>query len=239
MLKLRQHSHQYGTPRNVILAAVLLFLLHKMTTISWSTPVKVISIPHKVWQVWKETSQELQDELKQFSATWYLHNPEYRYELVHDSVMEGFVERNFRETRPDIADTFARVPDTILRADYLRYLILLAEGGTYIDIDTECSRPIQTWIPDEYQGKAGLVIGIEYDAFNETVGIGFKYPVQFCQWALMASPGNRVLRHVVDRVTTALHDLAKEPLGEIRATTNDEVLGTTGPQVCHLSCCHS
>ena len=58
-----------------------------------------------------------------------------------DIAAKNFVVDKF-DNVPGLAETFNKTVDAILRADFLRYLMIFSEGGVYTDIDTECTRPI-------------------------------------------------------------------------------------------------
>lgn len=102
-------------------------------------------------------------------------------------------------------------------------------------MDTDCTRPIDSWIPQEYVNKTGFVVGVEYDAMDDGIRSDFEDRVQLCQWAFMSKPGNKVLQHVVDRVTKALQALAPDG-GKIECGSNDDVLHITGPRVSCQKC---
>lgn len=187
------------------------------------------AIPRRIWQTWRDPPQSLADDYREWSSTWIKKNPGYRYELLTDDTALTYVQTSFID-RPDILDTFLRTEDIILRADYTRYLALLADGGTYVDMDTDCTKPINDWIPAEYKDKVGFVVGVEYDALDGDVRSDFEDRVQLCQWAFMSKPGNHVLKHIVDRVTQALQDKAPDG-GRIIVEGNDDVLHVTGPRV--------
>ncbi|QIW96693.1 hypothetical protein AMS68_002211 [Peltaster fructicola] len=187
------------------------------------------SIPRKIWQTWRDPPQGLSDDYRDWSKTWSQKNPDYRYELLTDGTAMTFVQTTFHN-RPDIIDTYIRTEDVILRADYTRYLALLAEGGTYVDMDTDCTRPIDSWIPLEYVNRTSFVVGVEYDAMDDGIRSDFEDRVQLCQWAFMSKPGNKVLEHIVNRVTKALQNLAPDG-GKIECGSNDDVLHITGPRI--------
>ncbi|KAK3619025.1 hypothetical protein LTR56_024280 [Elasticomyces elasticus] len=161
------------------------------------------SIPRKIWQTWKQPATDIQDhDLRRYATSWAKLNPGYRYELLTDTAAKRFVANAFTE-RPDITSTFERIDDAILRADVLRYLVILAEGGLYTDIDTECTKPIDTWLTSEFHRSSGLVLGIEYDA---TAGAPaeFNASLSICQWTFMARPDHPVMQAVVDAVIQEL-----------------------------------
>ncbi len=56
------------------------------------------------------------------------------------------------------------LPQPVLKADFFRYLILLARGGIYSDIDTTALKSAVEWVPSEVpRSTYGLVVGIEAD----------------------------------------------------------------------------
>ncbi|KAL9069922.1 MAG: hypothetical protein Q9161_005236 [Pseudevernia consocians] len=68
---------------------------------------------------------------------------------------ESYVKDRFSH-RPDIEETFVDLQDPILRADFIRYLVLLGDGGMYSDIDTTSLIPIDDWVPSAYVNKQNL-----------------------------------------------------------------------------------
>ena len=65
---------------------------------------------------------------------------------------------------PDVVEAYQALPLNILKADFFRYLILLARGGVYADIDTTALKPAMEWLPGGFKASTvGLVVGIEAD----------------------------------------------------------------------------
>ena len=95
--------------------------------------------PNKIWQTWKKPAALLSDEDLGRVKTWHDQNPDYRYELLTDTSAEAFVHQHY-DKEPLIKDTFFALTDKILRADFLRYLILLGEGGVRFSSSLHCLR---------------------------------------------------------------------------------------------------
>ena len=93
-------------------------------------------------------------------------NQKHRYEIITQHSAESYVRDRFAH-RPDIEEVFIDLQDPILRADLIRYLVLLGDGGTYSDIDTMSLKPIEDWVPPAFKDKVNLVIGIEYDSLGK------------------------------------------------------------------------
>lgn len=190
---------------------------------------KDLYFPRKIWQKWETSAQGLEDELQRFARSWANMNPRYRYELLTSDSALSYVRERFSH-RQDIVQIYEKTEDKILRADLIRYLVLLADGGVYTDIDTHCSKPIDDWIPSEYVGSANLVVGLEYDAQGGEVRGDFTLPTQLCQWTFMSRAGSPALQRVVDEVIKALDDLYKSDKGT-SSLSLPQVQDTTGPHV--------
>jgi len=118
----------------------------------------------------------------------------------------------------------------VLKADFFRYLILLARGGIYSDIDTHALRSAAEWLPDSVPKEAvGLVIGIEADPDREDWAQWYSRRIQFCQWTIQSKPGHPVLRDIVANITE--QTLALKKSGKLRSFRGDKVIEFTGPAV--------
>lgn len=185
--------------------------------------------PRKIWQTWEQYPQDMDDELQRLSKTWTDTNREYRYELLTSESATTYVREHFKE-QPQIIQAFEKIDHPILRADLIRYLTLLAEGGVYTDIDTDCSRPIREWVPQGLLNVSNVVLGIEIDSRGEEPRPDLKVPSGLCQWTLMSKPHHPVIQHVVDQVVTQLNDF-EEDNENAPVLTYDVVMKTTGPRV--------
>ena len=189
----------------------------------------------KIWQTSPTGVLDLTGSDRKNSDKWNDLNPQYRYELLTDEGCDAYVRRAF-EYEPEIIGMFTGLQDSILRADLIRYLVLLGDGGVYSDMDSEPLKPIDEWIPTEYKNFTNAVVGIEYDTF----GLGHEpalLDVQFVNWTLVARAGHRLMELMVWNAMEAIRNLAAKqntPIGGIKATFND-VLMTTGPALFTLS----
>lgn len=181
--------------------------------------------PSKIWQSWKDDSDNPTARIVGFPRQWRVVNPDWRYECITDTNNDAYVRDNFDAS---ISNVFTSLQDPILKADLLRYLILLREGGVWADIDVYPHQPVSKWVPKQYQGSVNLVIGIENDHHKKPIWPGSPYSVQLCQYTVLAKPNHPAIRTVVDQVVRDLEKLlaSKKP-GE--AFTFEDVMASTGP----------
>ena len=186
-------------------------------------------IAKKIWQI---HFNHLRDPASHGSiATWRDMNPAYEHKIL-DDVMGIEIIRKHYDQDPDTQRTYLELRSTILRADYLRYLVLAAEGGIYSDIDTHAVKPIEKWYSDSTDRPVRALVGMEYDQLdNPVLTAGMYMPVQFCQWTLAISAYHPLMTSMVESVTQDLQQLARLKNVSLShlSPTNPEVLFTTGP----------
>ncbi|OTB10638.1 glycosyltransferase family 32 protein [Daldinia sp. EC12] len=190
-----------------------------------SEPSPPEGFPRKIWQSWKDDSDDPTDRTVGFPHQWRVVNPQHRYERITDANGETFVAEHLH---PATADLFSNFTDPILRADFLRYCVMLIEGGVWADIDVLPHRPISEWVPQQYLDKANLVVGIENDHHKRPIWRGSPYSVQLAQYTILAKPHHPAITKLVDRVKENLEKLfqSKKPGGIV---TFEDVMATTGP----------
>ncbi|KAK3391100.1 nucleotide-diphospho-sugar transferase [Podospora didyma] len=188
--------------------------------------------PPKIWQSWKDDSEIPTGRTAGFPHRWRAANPDWRYERITDDNIDAYVLNSFDGA---ISELFTTLKDPILKADFLRYLILLKEGGLWADIDVLPHQPVTKWIPERYRNnKVNLVIGIENDHHQQPIWPGSPYSVQLCQYTVLAKPGHPAIQGIVDQVVRNLEELldkknasSSEQPGA--TTTFEDVMATTGP----------
>lgn len=145
-----------------------------------------------------------------------------------DLTGDKYVVDNFAH-RPDIVEMYLALAVPILKADILRYLLLLAEGGIWCDLDVSCGDvPIREWVPETMRAKTGLVVGWEFD-----VGWGENIIRQFESWTIMAAPGSPHLLMVINDIVDAIQGRTREygvPVQELTLEMVGDVIDLTGPR---------
>lgn len=190
--------------------------------------------PSFIWQTWKyaPSSGAFEDRLRPKEATWTDKHPGFVHEVIVDDAAEHLV-RYLYSTIPQVAEAYVAMPLPVLKADFFRYLILLARGGIYTDIDTEALQTAANWLPPQFdQSTIGLIVGIEADPDREDWAEWYARRIQFCQWTIQAKPGHPVLREIVAHITeTTLRLQKQKELTKGKLPTTINVMDYTGPGV--------
>lgn len=193
--------------------------------------ISIKGIPDKVWHSAK--TYNLSGQQHEWIDSWTVSNPSSRNELLTDLSAAAFVRAHYQETRPDIVDVYENLPIPILRADLLRYLIVLAEGGYWSDLDVQSEKPMSDWVPLEYKDeKIDMIVGLEFDF--EWRGPGTEVASQFCNWVFSARPSSHNLQVIVDTVIAKIKEIADSnhiPVSEIKLEMLFDVVNVTGPKI--------
>lgn len=198
--------------------------------LAYNYPYDVESkFPAYIWQTWKYTPSQSEFSFREEEATWTRLHPGFTHEVITDAVAASLV-RLFYAAIPEVLEAYEALPLPVLKADFFRYLILLARGGVYSDIDTAAIQPATDWIPESVPRQAiGLVIGIEADPDRPDWADWYSRRIQFCQWTIQSKPGHPVLRDVVAKITE--ETLLKKRSGSLAGFKDKNVIEFTGPAV--------
>ncbi|EEB09558.1 alpha-1,6-mannosyltransferase Och1 [Schizosaccharomyces japonicus yFS275] len=184
-------------------------------------------IPKTIWQTLKSFDSE---GYLGYINLWTKANPGYVHAVLTDDDAEEFLREHFGdESKSRLMEYFFKLPEPVMKADFFRYLSLLAEGGYYTDIDTSPIKPIDKWVPAKFKDSdIGMIVGIEADPDRPDWNDYYARRVQFCQWTIAAVPNHPILWDMAQRIT-------KETIK--RAETNKldtrygNVMEWTGPGV--------
>jgi alpha 1,6-mannosyltransferase len=159
--------------------------------------------PAYIWQTWKYTPNqgEFKEEFREAEASWTIHHPSFVHEVITDNVAVHLIQHLYASV-PDVLAAYHALPLPVLKADFFRYLILLARGGIYSDIDTVALKGAADWIPSDVPANSyGMVVGIEADPDRPDWHDWYSRRIQFCQWTIQSKPGHPVLVDVVANIT--------------------------------------
>lgn len=185
--------------------------------------------PAYIWQTWKNSPAEknFDEGYRSKVKSWTDKHPDFVHEVITDQTAVYLISHLYSAV-PEVVEAYNALPVPVLKADFFRYLILLARGGIYSDIDTDALKPATEWVPaDVDRSTFGLVIGIEADPDRPDWAEWYSRRIQFCQWTIQAKMGHPVLRNVVASITE--ETLARKRAGTLVASKLDNVIEFTGP----------
>jgi mannosyltransferase OCH1-like enzyme len=107
-------------------------------------------IEKNILQTWKSKSS-IPENFRYWSGTIRDLNPQFSYYFWDDGDNRTFIETNY----PWFLDVYDKYPLEIYRVDAVRYFWLYHFGGVYIDMDSECLRPLG----DLCEDNTGVVLG--------------------------------------------------------------------------------
>ncbi|KAK7962888.1 uncharacterized protein PG986_003713 [Apiospora aurea] len=185
--------------------------------------------PAYIWQTWRYTPADEEFAFREQEASWSEQHPGFVHEVITDQVAVHLL-RVLYAAVPEVLEAYAALPQPVLKADFFRYLILLARGGIYSDIDTFALKSALQWIPDAVPKESiGLVVGIEADPDRADWKEWYSRRIQFCQWTIQAKAGHPVLRDIVTRITQ--ETLRRAKAGGPFITKDKSVVEFTGPAI--------
>jgi alpha 1,6-mannosyltransferase len=182
-----------------------------------------------MWQTWKTspTEEGYGARFRSATASWDTLNPDFEHEVVTDTAAVELVHQLFAVT-PAVFGAYDALPNPVLKADFFRYLILLALGGVYSDIDTTALKSVSHWAPTELE-PFGLGVGIEADPDRPDWHDWYARRIQFCQWTIMSKPGHPVLIDIVTSITE--ETLKRKARNELQPRFMKTVMEFTGPGI--------
>lgn len=193
-----------------------------------TTTTRLPQIPPKIWQIYLSFSPDALASYVLPIHSWVSMSPSHTYSILDGEGSLAIISKLASSpAHAHILPLFYAMSRRVLRADFLRYLLLAIEGGVYSDIDTELTKPIHEWVPDRFKNRTRLIVGLEAD--QDPPVAGTTYPVQFCQWTLASAAGHPAMWTMVERI---LEEVKNRPFQEPPATieySDNEVLDITGP----------
>lgn len=179
--------------------------------------------PAYIWQTWKYglNDDRFGDKFREGESAWVGKNPGFVHELFNDDTANAMVHHLYMHL-PNVVRAYEILPTVALKMDFFRYLILLAKGGVYADVDTNPLQSVPNWIPENVSpSEIGLIVGIESDPESAEWKKEYHRRLQFGQWVLQAKPGHPILRDVVARITE--QTLLKADQGKLWVDVNDRI----------------
>lgn len=178
-----------------------------------------------------DNNQGISEELASNKANWDEKNPGFVHEIFSDDIIYALV-RHYYAAIPEVIEAYNALPTKILKIDFFKYLILLARGGLYADMDTVPLQPIPNWIPGDVDPrKIGLIIGIEHDAQDNTWKNDYVRRLQFGTWIIQAKPGHPIIREIVAQITETTLQRKKNDEMNLNFRNDLNIMSWTGSGV--------
>jgi inositol phosphorylceramide mannosyltransferase catalytic subunit len=89
---------------------------------------------HQIWL----GSKPIPTALNRFCQTWHTFHPNWVFQLWDEPTSIALIKEKY----PNFLTLYESIPYAIQRVDIIKYLVLSAFGGVYIDCDYECLKPI-------------------------------------------------------------------------------------------------
>ena len=140
-------------------------------------------IPKIIYQTWHSPEKKLSKSARDDLFILKKLNPEYEHKYFLDNEIETFVHENFPG---EISECFNKLNLIVCKVDLWRYLILLKNGGIYLDIDSRTNTSFSKLIKKEDDA----IITFEH---NQGSNI-------FAQWVLIFNKNHPALKKVVEVV---------------------------------------
>lgn len=141
-------------------------------------------IPRRIFQTWKSKT-DLPENFAVWRNSFIAKNPSYHFDLWDDADNRRFIAEHFKW----FLKAYDSYPAEIYRADMVRYFYLYMYGGLYVDLDTQCLKPL-----DAVLEQSGVILG----RLAST-----PYPAESIPNAIMASsPGEEFWLYLIARAMT-------------------------------------
>ena len=186
--------------------------------------------PAYIWQTWKAGPGDggFEEKLRPMEASWSELHPGFIHEVITDSTAANLI-RYLYVSVPEVIEAYNAMPIAVLKADFFRYLILLARGGIYSDIDTTALKTATDWLPKTVApSSVGLIVGIEADPDRPDWHDWYSRRIQFCQWTIQAKIGHPVLRKIVTQITEQTLRMKKQGILD-KGRMDMSIVEFTGP----------
>lgn len=186
--------------------------------------------PAYIWQT-KSSVESESSKTREQEKQWREKNPGFVHEVTNDDMANALVH-HFYGSVPEVITAYQALPSHILKVDFFKYLILLARGGVYADVDTAPIQAVPNWIPENVEpNKIGLLIGIEHDASAPDWRTRYIRRLQFETWVIQAKPGHPVIREIVAKITEETLKRIEEDTLSVKLRNDLTIMSWTGSAI--------
>ncbi|KTD12100.1 Glycosyltransferase sugar-binding region containing DXD motif protein [Legionella gratiana] len=171
-------------------------------------------IPKHIHQTWKNAAMDA--PLKDYQNSWRQHNPSFSYSFYDDLNCVDFITQFY----PEYVIPYSRLQTGVQKADFFRYLIVFHYGGIYADIDMECYKSFDCFMPFN-----GLLLSVEAKLTHiNQHKLGYSFPFQLANCIFAAEPKHWFLKKIINHIVTLIMDGTK-------IQNNEDIEDMTGPRM--------
>ena len=148
-------------------------------------------------------------------------NPEYAFKYYDDDEMELFMKNNMPF---EVYTAYLNLKIGVCKADFFRYCVIYIRGGVYLDLKSNCKKPLAQIIQPQDRMLIGQWTMFDQGAdealqmFDSAGKILFPEKPQrvlckalvdvsggeYCQWFVAAEPKHPYLQRVIAHITTLI-----------------------------------
>ena len=145
-------------------------------------------IPARIFQIWFG-SKEPPANCRYWRNTLIEKNRRFKFHLWDEFDNRRLIETN----APWFLPTYDAYPAEIYRCDAVRYFYLYLKGGFYIDLDTECLRPLDAFLkyPGVVLGRMGVNNDFAHSIPNAIMASRDREPFWLLAIALLMERGGQ------------------------------------------------
>ncbi len=163
---------EFSASKNKAIINTELLEIPKLIKASKKSNNKDPKIPRIIYQTFK--SNCVPKGMYDSAMSWVKFNPTYEYRFFDDNDCITLIKNNFDQK---ILDIYLSIKIGAFRADIWRYCALYLTGGVYADIDTVCTRELDTLFDDDIDFIAPLSIRtIPYGIYNAFICTQARHP---------------------------------------------------------------
>ncbi|GJQ13381.1 hypothetical protein GpartN1_g5172.t1 [Galdieria partita] len=168
-------------------------------------------IPSIIHQIWYDWDKAMPPQVSRSVESFQQWNPHATRLLWRRKDLDELVEHFY----PWLNNLFSRLPSAILKADFLRFLLLQQFGGVYSDIDTLCLKPAYEW--SNGRSNVSLITGYEASLRDDmmwqthpNMAKPLARDVQLASWTVAAAPLHPLVVRLVHGCVSKLGNMTSD-----------------------------
>jgi hypothetical protein len=163
------------------------------------------NVPRILHQIFLQGESAIPDRIQPIIEKLRAANPGWAYTLWDAEKAEAWIAATYGDK---VLHLYLRIPPEYYaaRSDLLRYLILYAMGGVYLDVKSTCDIPLDQAIRP---GEKYLLMPWDPDSREHHPELSHVATGEYVQWALASVPGHPLMRAVLRHVFYNIADYSQ------------------------------